>query len=96
MIAGLLDLVPNAPMLRFAACVLPGLPALFDRASTGQPEEVARALCVCRGCPERLPCSQYASTLDPKELGQLGVIGGVSYAEPHKARSAAPGRDEVA
>jgi hypothetical protein len=90
-VIGAIDFLPNVPEMPHAACRQRGMAALFDRASTGQPEEVARALCVCRGCPERPgACSQWAATQPPRELERLGVVAGKSYVTPSRP----PGRPQ--
>jgi hypothetical protein len=97
-IAGLLLSFTDVPTMPCAACRTGrGMPALFDRASTGDPFEVERALAVCSLCPERLVCAGWAEGLPPAERSRLGVVGGRNYTTPPKqARSVAPQSSPVA
>jgi hypothetical protein len=79
-IAGLLLSFTDVPSMPYASCRTGrGMPALFDRASTGDPVEVERALAVCSLCPERPVCNRWAAGLTPKERQALGVVGGRCY-----------------
>jgi hypothetical protein len=84
-VIGAIDFLPNVPEMPHAACRQRGMAALFDRASTGAPDEVARAIAVCRGCPERpIACSSFAAAQSPKDLRALGVVAGRDYTTPPK------------
>jgi hypothetical protein len=83
---GHLDIaVRNTPQLGdYAACRQLGAIRIFDAALTGHELAVERALCVCRGCPAKGPCKQWASTLGDRELRDLGVVAGQNYTTPPK------------
>jgi hypothetical protein len=97
-IAGLLDLFTDVPEMKFSACREYGAAKVFDAALTGEELAVDRALCICRGCPERVgKCAPWAATLGPKELQTLGVVAGQNYTTPpKKAHSGRPQSRPVA
>ncbi len=66
---------PRVPFIRKPACAGAD-PDLFF---SGQPDDIAAATAICKGCPGRLPCSVGAV-----ERGEVfGVWGGVDFDREH-------------
>jgi hypothetical protein len=82
----ILDLVVVGPQLPLAACK--GRGDLWDGSTHGETvaerqERQRRAVRICGGCPERLPCLRYR--LDNPKLASGGVWGGRVFEDPPRS-----------
>jgi hypothetical protein len=79
---GHLDFVPGFPVLRFAACKGDSLASVYDQAAAGDPLSIQKCTVICRLCPERNPCRDFALTLTERQRQEFGVIGGIVSVTP--------------
>ena len=85
-VADLFGTIELAPNLRGAACR--GRHDVFDNAALADPVSQREALDLCRQCPARRQCHQWAQSLTGSDRTNMGCVGGVCYVEADAARFA--------